>query len=285
MFGERAVKLQDSFLDELEQKIETDKCFRNVYTKWYSEYNLQQSRRLGSSTASSRAATGAPSSYNTPHSMYYKFPVRSIAFPQGNNYMCAFLSLCSAIYAFANGDTQIQHIARQIHELRQPTQDPNVIENLKRAVDNAAKGRFIFHKITNFQIHNRNEPGPVLGVLMDDTGSTEHAVSFWGHEIFDSNLEFTLNRGETYKKTKMVLDHCCYPRKFNRLKLAYRFQEQKQKNICYHSRKRKKKLNYIYNKFITFTFNSIDFCSHLYIMHMQLMYQTKGFHFPFNIDK
>ena len=211
MFGQRTVEMQDSFLDALEEKISSDNNFRNMYVAWYKEHNLIRNRRPGSNTASSRATTGAPSSYNTPHHMYYKSPVRSIAFPQGNNYTCAFLSLCSAIYAFANGDTQIQHIAMQIHELRQPTQDPNMFENLKRAVNKAAKGCFIFKRITNFQIHNQNEPGPVLGVLMDDTGSTEHAVSFWGFEIFDSNLEFTLNRGNTYEKTKKVLDHCCYP--------------------------------------------------------------------------
>ena len=97
----------------------------------------------------------------------------------------------------------------------------------------------MFVRIHNFQIDNRNEPGPVLEILMDDTGSTEHAVSFWGDEIFDSNLKFTLARGDTYDKTKKVLDHCCHPRKFDRLKLAYRFQKRMEKKICCYKRKRK----------------------------------------------
>ena len=101
----------------------------------------------------------------------------------------------------------------------------------------------MFIRIKNFHISNRNEPGPVLGVLQDDTGSTEHAVSFWGFEIFDSNLPFTLTRGETYETTRQVLDHCCHPQKFSKLKLAYRFQEKQSKKICFHPRKRNKKNN------------------------------------------
>ena len=68
--------------------------------------------------------------------MYYNHPVRSIAFPQGYNYTCAFLSFCSAIYAFADGNNEIQQFTTLIHNMQKQTQDPNVFENLKRAVDN-----------------------------------------------------------------------------------------------------------------------------------------------------
>ena len=98
----------------------------------------------------------------------------------------------------------------------------------------------MFVRIHHFQVNNRNEPGPVLGILMDDTGSTEHAFSFWGYETFNSNLKFTLTRGNTYNKTKRILDHCCHPQKFERLKLVYRFKKRHFKNVCYHQRERKK---------------------------------------------
>jgi hypothetical protein len=174
--------------------------------------------------------------------MYFRSPLRQIQFKQGRNYTCAFSSLCSAIYAFANGNDKIKQFASKIHVMRQPNHDTQLIGNLKQAIDRVTKGQFIFTKITNFQVHSQYEPGPVLGFLMDEKGATEHAVSFWGKEIFDSNLNFTLARGDSLMETKKVLSHCCFPLKFERIKLAYRFEEaNKKKKKDFNSHKRHKR--------------------------------------------
>jgi hypothetical protein len=187
------------FWMSLKKKLDSDRQFKTDYSTWYEEHNLRNRKPPGQHTAVVRAVTGAPSPHNTPLSMYFRSPLRQIQFKQGRNYTCAFSSLCSAIYAFANGNDKIKQFASLIHAMRQPNHDTQLIGNLKQAIDRVTKGQFIF---TNFQVHNQYEPGPVLGFLMDEKGATEHAVSFWGKEIFDSNLNFTLARGDSLMETK-----------------------------------------------------------------------------------
>ena len=108
MFGKGTLESQDAILDDLQKKIESDNREKDIYTKWYTKHTLQKNKKLpGIYTVSTSALTGAPSLYNTHWSMYYKFTVRHIALPQGNNYTCAFSSFCLAIYAFANENTEI----------------------------------------------------------------------------------------------------------------------------------------------------------------------------------
>ena len=120
LFGPEVTAVSDVYLDELQEKIDQELAFRKYYSKWYKDHDLETSTSSGEHTVVVKGVTGAPLNHNTPWNMYFWSPIRHIKFQQGNNYTCAFSSLCSAIYAFANGNTEIKNFATMIHDLRQP---------------------------------------------------------------------------------------------------------------------------------------------------------------------